>query len=77
MKSINVEDELSTKFLEQEGPTMDVSLSGSGLGSVVSFSFYDKYGNDIDSVCVKDEDKVREIRDLLTQILESGKLKED
>jgi hypothetical protein len=58
----------------QDGASMHVALSNSGAGYGLFFELYDEYGNDIDSVFIQDKVKAIELRDKLTEIIETNAL---
>ncbi|MGE7726874.1 hypothetical protein [Bacillus cereus] len=68
---MEIKDELSPNFIKQEGDSMNIGVSGSGIGEGLHFSFYDEHENDTGSVFIIDKKKIREIRDLLTSVLET------
>lgn len=72
-------DELSPNFIQQKGASIDICLGGSGLGPGLYLQPYDEEENELDgaSVFIQSKKKAIEMRDLLTEIIESGELIED
>lgn len=71
-------DELSPNFIEQKGGSVHIALGGSGLGSGLYIQPYDSDDNEMDdaSVFIQNKAVAIQMRDLLTEIIESGELKD-
>lgn len=71
---MKLKDELGPKFIQQPGWSMDIDITGSGIGTGVCFSFYDEYENDRDHVFIQSKSKIEALRDKLNEMLESDEV---
>lgn len=71
-------DELCPNFIKQKGGSINIALGGSGLGPGLYIQPYDSDDNEMDdaSVFIQNKSVAIQMRDLLTEIIESGQLKD-